>query len=96
MTKITLVTTRYTKKQGTKNGWKLVDTETEEVTEQQHKNATNDDACKWFRRLGGSETKQMGYTCAGYKCTKLISTSPDKEDKTIREYTFQWIEAKNN
>ena len=96
MTKITLTTTRYTKKTGTKNGWKLVDTETETVTEQQHKNATGDDTCKWFRRLGGSETKQMGYTCSGYKCTKLTSTSPDKEDKTIREYTFQWIEAKNN
>lgn len=96
MTKITLTTTRYTKKPGTKNAWAVLDTETEEVTEQQHRNATSDETCKWFRRLGSSQSKQMEYTCSGYKCTKLTSTSPDKESKTIREYKFQWIEAKNN
>ena len=96
MTQITQTTKRYTKKVGTKNGWNLVESETTEVTSQMHRNATNDDTCKWFRRLGGSESKTMGYTCDGYKCTKLISTSPDKEQKTIREYTFNWVENQNN
>jgi hypothetical protein len=95
MLKITLTTTKYTKKQGTKNGWELLESETTDVTSRQHHNATNDDTCKWFRRLGGSETKQMEYTCDGYKCTKLTSTSPDREKKTIREYSFKWIESNN-
>ena len=88
MTKITLTTTRYTKKTGTKNGWNLVDTETEDVTEQQLKNATGDDTCTWFRRLGGSESLQRCYTCAGYKVYKLTSTSPDRQNKIIREFKF--------
>jgi hypothetical protein len=95
MVKITQTTTHYTKKQGTKNGWNIVESETTDVTSQQHHNATNDDTLKWFRRLGGSESKQMSYTCNGYKCTKLTSTSPNKENKTIREYNFQWIESNN-
>ena len=90
MQKITLTSETFTKKLGFKNAYKLIDTEVKEITEKEHSNITNDDACKWFRRLGGSETKTMGYTCNGYKCIKLVSTSPDKETKKIRNFKFTY------
>jgi len=48
----------------------------------------SDDTLKWFRRLGGSESAQRGYTCRGYRVVKLTSTSPNKQSKTIREFKF--------
>lgn len=91
MQKITQITSRYAKKQGTKNAWTLIESETKEVTEEMHRNATGNDTVKWFRRLGGSEYREFQYTDCGYKCTKSISQSPDRQQKTIREYKFQWI-----
>lgn len=55
-----------------------------EITDQEFKNIEN--SCKFFRRLGGIESIQRGYTCNGYVMTKLTSTSPDKENKTIRTF----------
>ena len=95
MVQITLTEKRYVKNPNTKTTYILETTETKNVTEKQHSLATGNDTCKWFRRLGGSETKQMQYTNCGYKCTKLISVSPNKQTKVIREYQFKWIEANN-
>ena len=77
------------KKAGTKNAYKEVSKEVTEVTEQEYELTTNEDTIKWFRRLGGSESVTRGYTYAGYVVVKLISTSPDKESKTVREYKFK-------
>lgn len=93
MIKIICTTTTKEKKPGTKNAYKVTDVTTEEVTEQQHRNATSDDTCKWFRRLGGSEHVTRGYTAAGYKVIQLISTSPNRQIKKIIEYRFNWIEG---
>jgi len=81
--------TKLEKKAGTKNAYKEISKEVTEVTEEQHRLTTNEDTVKWFRRLGGSETVTRGYTYAGYVVVKLISTSPDKESKTVREYKFK-------
>lgn len=81
--------TKLEKKAGTKNAYKEVSKEVTEVTEQEHELSTNEDTIKWFRRLGGSENVTRGYTYAGYVVVKLISTSPDRERKTIREYKFK-------
>jgi len=89
MYKIIETSTKYTKKAGTKNAWQQTEQTVNEVTERQHELTTNNDTVKWFRRLGGSETVQRSYTCAGYKVTKLISTSPDRETKHVREYEFK-------
>lgn len=43
---------------------------------------------KFFRSLGGTETKTMSHTSYGYSLTKLVSTSPDKETKVIREFDY--------
>jgi hypothetical protein len=90
MIQITLTTTEQVKNPNTKTSYKTVSTETKNIDSRQHHLITNDDTCKWFRRLGGSESKTMGYTCDGYKCVKLISTSPNKEIKKIREFDFKY------
>jgi hypothetical protein len=68
------------------NGAKTI--ETKEIDMRQYNNITNDDTLKWFRRLGGSETATRSYTSRGYNVTKLISTSPDKSTRVIREFNF--------
>ena len=81
--------TKLEKKAGTKNAYREVSKEVTEITERQHEITTNDDTIKWFRRLGGSQSVTHGYTYAGYVVIKLVSTSPDKQSKTIREYKFK-------
>jgi hypothetical protein len=92
MTEITLKKTTLEKKAGTKTAYKVVKVETEKVTEREHQLTTGTDTLKWFRRLGGSEHATRSYTCAGYAVTQLISTSPDRQIKIRREYTFKWVE----
>lgn len=92
MQQITLNEKRYSKKVGFKNAYQLTEDKTEIVTSKQHGLCTSEDTCKWFRRLGGSETVTRSYTCAGYLVTKLISTSPNKDIRVIREFNFKWID----
>ena len=88
---ITLTETRLTKNPNTKTTYIVDSKKIETVTEKQHDLTTNDNTCKGFRRLGGSETKQMNYTCLGYICTKLTSISPDKQTKVVREYNIDLV-----
>ena len=81
--------TKLIKNPNTKTTYIVESAEVKEVTDKEHDLSTNDDTCRWFRRLGGSESKQMAYTYKGYVCVKLTSTSPDKQNKTIREYKFK-------
>ena len=71
------------------NRYIIVSKETETITEKQHHLITCNDTVKWFRRLGGKETVQKNYTNRGYKVVKLISTSPCKETKIVREFSFE-------
>lgn len=96
MVQIILIETKSVKNPNTKTTYIIESKETKTITEKQYLNIVSDDTCKFFRRLGGSETKTMGYTCNGYKCTKLVSISPDKQNKTIREFQFNWIDTQNN
>jgi len=89
MTTITLTETRYKKNPNTKTTYIVESEEVKEITEKQHFNYF--DSVKFFRRLGGKETITNSYTCNGYKGTKLISTSPDKETKVVREFNFKSI-----
>jgi hypothetical protein len=50
---------------------------------------TNKDTLKWFRNLGGSETATKEYTSRCYKITKLVSTSPNKKERTVRTFDFK-------
>ncbi len=71
------------------NGAKTV--EQREIDMRQYNNITNDETLKFFRRLGGSETATRNYTSRGYNVTKLISTSPDKSTRVIREFNFETL-----
>ena len=88
---ITLTETKLIKNPNTKTTYIVESKEVKEVTEKEHRLCTNDDTVKWFRRLGGSETVERSYTSAGYLVTKLTSTSPDKQNKTVREYSFKTV-----
>lgn len=89
-TTITLTETKLVKNPNTKTTYIEESKTVEEVTKEQH--FLYFDSVKWFRRLGGSESVINSYTCAGYLGTQLISTSPDKQTKVIREFKFS---AKN-
>jgi len=86
--KITLKTTNLEKKQGTKTVYNTVKVESKEITEQEYKNITSPETIRFFKRLGGSESLTRAYTSRGYNVIKVVSTSPDKENKTVREFEF--------
>ena len=60
--------------------------EVKEISENEYNLLTNKDTLSFFRRLGGTETTRKEYTYKGLVITKLISTSPDKEIKVIRNF----------
>ena len=85
---ITLKETRFTLKDGTKTVFIVAeDKETREITEEHYNNYI--ESAPFFRRLGGSETLTRGYTSAGYKVVKMVSKSPCKTEKVIREFNFK-------
>lgn len=90
MLKITMIHEQQEKKEGTKTVWETVKKETEVITEQNLKNIEG--SLQWFRRLGGSETMLKTYTVAGYKPYKLISTSPDKQNRSIRYFKYDYTD----
>lgn len=91
MTTITLTQTTYIKDPNTKTTYVEVEKDTKEIFENEYK--LYFDSVSFYRRLGGKETITKSYTCNGYKGTKLISTSPDRQTKIVREFEFR---AKNN
>lgn len=88
--KIILTTTKFVKNPNTKTTYIEVEKETKEIPEQHYINATSKNTVRFMKRLGGSESSVMAYTCAGYKCVKSVSISPDRENKTVREYSFTY------
>ena len=91
MLQITMTVEKYVKNPNTKTTYILESSETSIIDEREYRNITSEDTVKYFRRLGGSETVERNYTCHGYNCTKLTSTSPNKEFKTVRKFKFEWL-----
>lgn len=87
-TRIELTEVRLEKNPNTKTTFDVVNESSKVITEQNYKNIISDDWVKFMRRLGGVETLTRSYTSAGYLVTKLVSTSPDRQNKTIREFSF--------
>lgn len=83
---IQLTETRQTKNPKTKTTYTTDKTEVKEITEEHYNNYVN--SRQFFKNLGGSESAQKCYTCAGYKVYKMTSISPDKQTKVIREFKF--------
>ena len=80
-------TTHYELKAGTKTAYVQVGESMEEfVDKQYHTNCVT--SAPFMRRLGGSEHLAREYTKRGYLVTRIISKSPNKQNKTIREFDF--------
>jgi hypothetical protein len=54
--------------------------------EDTHRNITDPDTLRWFRRCGGSEYAERSYTPAGYIVTRLVSTNPDRTVRIVRRF----------
>ena len=83
---IKMITTNYALKNGTKTSWLVTESELTNITDEQYNNII--EAAPFFRRLGGSETLTREYTSAGFKVVKLVSKSPDRTLKTVRDFYF--------
>lgn len=85
---IILTTLEQTKNPNTKTTYITENKTIELISKKEHSNITSLDTQKFFRRLGGKESATYSYTSEGYLCTKLISTSPDRQIKKIREFNI--------
>ena len=81
-----VTTIRSELKEGRKTVYNELSREVESITEEQYNNIV--DAAPFFRRLGGSEYLERGYTPKGYMVTRILSKSPDRENKTERIFNF--------
>jgi hypothetical protein len=82
----TITTTKCELEDGRKTIFVVLHQTTEDFTEDSYNNIV--ESAPFFRRLGGSETLTRCYTSQGYKVYKIVSKSPCKTMKTIRE--FNW------
>lgn len=57
---------------------------TDAITEEIYNNMTSEETIKFFRGLGGTEK----VTRKGGRVTRLVSTSPNGELRTIRTFAF--------
>ena len=57
-----------------------------EVSKEFYQNCTDENTFKFFRRIGGSETVQRGYTCIGYRPIRILSSNPSRTERVIREF----------
>ena len=85
---ITMTEKQYGIKPGTSKTWQELELQTKEITTEQYRSITSDETLKFFRRLGGSEYVERGYTSRGYNVVRLLSTSPDKQQRTERIFSF--------
>lgn len=73
-------------KRGTK--WVEVERTTENINFIFYSNIVDPAAIRFFRNLGGIERITKSYTKRGYLPIEVSSTSPDREHKTVRSFSF--------
>ena len=66
------------------NKYVTIEEITKTITEERYNNITSKETIKYFRSLGGTEKA----TRKGGRVTKLVSTSPSGELRTIRTFEF--------
>ena len=87
---ITMIKKEYSRTDSGKSWKSKADTtEESELNREQYNNMTSDDTCRFFRRLGGSESIIRSYTCIGYVPVQSISCNPDRDLKIVRSFTFE-------
>lgn len=82
--RVRIVETRY--KRAGKTAWKAVSRKDKTVSAQFYYNCV--DAIPFFKNLGGTERIIKAYTPFGCLPVRLTSVSPDREQKTTREFEF--------
>jgi hypothetical protein len=85
---VTLKITKLVKKKSTKTVYNVESIETKQIDWEHYKKIVDPKTSQFMRILGGSESVTKSYTCRGYNVVKVVSTSPDKENRTIREFEF--------
>lgn len=75
---------KITNQEKTGTTWKTTGTEEKEIDFIHYSNIV--DAIPFFRNLGGTETVTRKYTKFGLIPIKIISTSPGRNERTIREF----------
>ncbi len=82
---IVLVEKEYTRTTSGKS-WKAKPDKNEirQITAQHYFNYC--DSIPFFKRLGGSETCEFGYTYAGYIPVEIRSIAPDHSKKIVRQF----------
>ena len=66
------------------NKYLTIEEVTKTITEEKYNNMTSKETIKYFRNLGGTEKA----TRKGGRVTRLVSTSPSGELRTIRTFEF--------
>ena len=66
------------------NEYATIDKVTKTIDEEKYNNMTSKEVIKYFRGLGGTEK----VTRKGGRVTRLVSTSPSGELRTIRTFEF--------
>ena len=82
-TKITC-TQEYQQFDYSTNKYVTIDRVIKTIDEERYNNMTSKEAIKFFRNLGGTEKA----TRKGGRVTRLVSTSPSGELRTIRTFKF--------
>lgn len=80
-----ILTTETQEKQGSR--WITTETETKTISKSFYNNMTDEKTIRFFRNLGGIETVQRNYTKMGYLPVRILSTSPNRETRSI--YNFE-------
>ena len=79
-----ILTLETQEKQGSK--WITTETETKTISKSFYNNVTDEKAIRFFRNLCGIETVQRNYTKMGYLPVRILSTSPNRETRIIRNF----------
>ena len=79
----TQVITRFSR---SGKSWKKTTTEATQLTGEEYHNATDESWSRLNRALGGYERITRNYTYAGYTPVKIVSISPDRTKRVIREF----------
>ena len=81
---MTLLKKRCEKKS---NKWVVIEEEEKEINEEYYENIIN--ARHFFENLGGKELHYKSYTYIGYIVTTIHSISPDRQSKSVYEFTVK-------
>ena len=68
--------------------WKETESKTAQINCIYYINSVDPRTSRFFRNLGGYERTETAYTRKGFIPIRCTSISPDRTQKTVREYSF--------